>query len=381
MASSGLRLVEGDFDSFFAVPFEVYDDDDEGGAGGYVSPLDDDLRRLLSKTENPFFAAGAGEGHFYTAVDERGRPRGRIVCHIHHSSNRRWNERAAMFGFFDCADDLAVAQALLDKAESHARAWGASVLRGNVNLMASQEMGVVTGGFENGPMVGLLWNPPHVPKLLAACGFRGVYPATTFLCRDVQGRDWDAMLTDKHKAAAADRSYTFRTVNMSEYGQEVQRIREVLNEAMHDNRLFVDITPAEMDFQLGPYEQFIDPRLVWIAEHKGEVVGATLATPDFLPVLRRMGSRATLGGLLRFFKEKREIKGATIIIIVVKKAFQAKGIIGVLNWKLLKALQSAGYTDVAGTWIADTNKPSLKQAQLMGFEKLHRCDLFEKQLR
>ena len=367
-------LVERDFASFFATPFAIYP-----SSSPFVSPLKNDLARMLDPRKNPFFHDGRGEGTYYTAVVD-GRPAGRILCHVNHASNLRWDERAACFGFFDCVDDDVVAQALLSRAEEHARRWGCTLVRGNMNMTPTQEAGIVVDGYDEGPRVGLVWNPPHITRLLQSFGYASSYPATTFVCRDVATRDWDQAIAEKHRTLAHDDAFIFRTVDMSQYRAEVQRIRVVLNEAMHDNKLFVDLTPAEMEFQLGPYEQVLDPRLVWICEHKGEVVGASLATPDFLPLLKKMKSRLWPLGALTFLRERKHVKGASVIIIVVKKEFQSKGIVAVLNWKLSKAMQAAGYQSVSGTWIADTNIASLKQAERMGFTKLHRWDLFEKQI-
>ena len=368
-----MTLVERDLASFFRVPFEVY-----GESSPYVSPLKDDIARMLDDKKNPFFKSG--EATYYTAVVD-GQPRGRIVCHVHHACNVRWGEKAASFGFFDCANDEVIARALLAKAEAHARGWGCTLLRGNMNLTAAQECGVVVGGFEHAPCVAQVWNPPHIPTLLEASGFRGVYPMTTFIGRQaVLQRDWDATLQDKSKAILADPAYKIRTANMKDYQNEVQRIREVLNDAMHDNRLFVDITPAEMEFQLGPYQSVMDPNLVWIAEHNGVPVGATLCAPDLNPLLREMKSRVTPLSALTFLRKRRKMKGASVVIIIVKKAYQAKGVIGVLNAELMKALVRGKYEYIAGTWIADVNRPSLRQAELFGMDKLHRADIFEKAL-
>ena len=78
--------------------------------------------------------------------------------------------------------------------------------------------------------------------------------------------------------------------------------------------------------------------------------------------------------------DPRTCPRASVIIILVKRAYHGQGIIGVLNHDMMKALKEGGYTELGGTWISDSNKASLKQAQLTGLHKHHRLALFEKSL-
>jgi len=43
-------------------------------------------------------------------------------------------------------------------------------------------------------------------------------------------------------------------------------------------------------------------------------------------------------------------------------------------------MRKAGYETVGGTWIADENKASLRQAEKGGARPLHRLHLFSKEL-
>ena len=109
-----------------------------------------------------------------------GRAIGRIVAHVHGASNRVHGERRGCFGFFDCVDDVDVARALLGEAEKFAIGNGCDVLAGNFNLTAMQQMGVVTDGFDGVPYSDMQYNPPHIPRLLTACGFAATFPVSTF---------------------------------------------------------------------------------------------------------------------------------------------------------------------------------------------------------
>ncbi len=128
-----------DFGAFFDAPFAVY------GDSPYVSPFKADLERFLDKTKNPLFADPGSDLVFFTA-HRGGKVLGRITAHVHGASNRLHGLNRACFGYFDCADDTGVAKALLNAAEEWGRARGLTEIKGNFNLTAMQQCGIVTEG-------------------------------------------------------------------------------------------------------------------------------------------------------------------------------------------------------------------------------------------
>jgi hypothetical protein len=109
-----LCIEQGDFDAFFACPFEIYPPDSP-----YISPFESDLRRMLYPAGNPLFR-DSGAGTFFTAHDGDG-PCGRITAHVHRTANELHGLKRGYFGFFDCRDDTEVARRLLDAAETWVR--------------------------------------------------------------------------------------------------------------------------------------------------------------------------------------------------------------------------------------------------------------------
>jgi GNAT superfamily N-acetyltransferase len=367
-----LRLVERDFASFFQVPFEVYPP-----SLPYASMLKGDLKATLDPKKNPHWQAA--EGTYFTALND-GRPVGRIVCHIHRAANERFKEKAASFGWFDAADDVEVARALLTKAEEFGRARGMTLLRGNMNLTANQEIGVLAQGEAEDPFLAQMFGAPHMGSLLERCGFTKALPMSTFVKRDVQQTDPEACLSPRQQKLLGDTSFTWREFRMDRFDEDVEHVRDLLNDSMSENTLFVPMTVDEAKFQLGPLKDVMDPKLVRIAEHDGRVVAATLCTPDVNPLLRAMKSRLNPWTAVQFLLGRRRLKRAVVIIFLVRRAYHGRGIIGVLNRDLLRALKAGGYTDLGITWISDTNKGSLRQVELLGCKPQHRLFLYEKAL-
>src|SRR5919197_1488408 len=188
-----------------------------------------------------------------------GRPEGRIVAHVHRAANERFDERAASFGFFDCADDVEVARVLLSAAEAFGRARGCDRIRGNMNLTANQEIGVLVEGEQRRPYLGQIYNPAYIAGLLEACGYARTKPMTSFVRNGVDEADASLMLEDRHRGLLLDPAYRFRSFEMRRFDEEVESIRRVLNAAMDGNYLFVPMTREEARFQLAPLERVMDP--------------------------------------------------------------------------------------------------------------------------
>jgi hypothetical protein len=367
-----IELKERDFSSFFEVPFACYP-----STTPWVSMLKGDLADMLDTKKNPHWQRA--EGTYFTAMRD-GKPVGRIVAHIHHAANERFGERAASFGFFDCVDDINVATLLMKQAEDFGRKRGMTLLRGNMNLSANQEIGVLTDGDDKDPFVAQMFQPAHISRLLTTMGFTPTMPMTSFVREGIQQMDVESLLLDKHRSLLTDPTFRFRSFRMSAFDDDIEIVRNILNDSMDKNALFVPMTAAEARFQLGPMRAIMDPTLTRIAEHNGVPIAATICIPDPNPLLRAMKSRLNPLSVLRFVFGRRKLRRASVIIIVVKREFHGRGVIGVLNRDLIAAVQKGGYTHLGGTWIGDTNKPSLKQAEMMGFQPHHRLALFEKPL-
>src|SRR3954470_5409431 len=93
---------------FIRLPWRLY-----RAAPLWVPPLISERKRFLDRDRNPFFEHA--EAEFFLAWRD-GQPVGRISAHVDHRLNEFQDNRWGLFGFFECEDDQAVANALLGEA-------------------------------------------------------------------------------------------------------------------------------------------------------------------------------------------------------------------------------------------------------------------------
>lgn len=369
-----MELIEGDLDAFFAAPFEAY-----GPASAYVSPMRSDLARFFDADRNPLFAGGAPFA-MYAARDEGGRLRGRICAHLHPASNERYAEGRACFGFFDCADDPQAAQMLLAAAEAFARAHGCDRLAGNFNLTAMQQIGVMTGGFENPPYTDMVWGPPHLPALLEANGFAPTFPMTTFEIALDGPSDPVAALSPGARALLTDPALDWAAIDRRRFDERLEDARRVLNAAFHANPMFVPVTAGEYRFQAQEMMWILDPRLACIVRVAGEPVGAVVCIPDLNPFIKASGSRYGFSTPFLMLADRMTRRRAVIIYYAVAPEWQGRGLNGAMLARVMRNARAAGYRRLGVTWIADVNAASLRQMARVGGAPLHRLHLYQKVL-
>ncbi|MFL4471800.1 N-acetyltransferase family protein [Tateyamaria armeniaca] len=359
-----VEVIERDFASFFEVPFHIY-----GAKEPYVSPLKSDLKRFLEAGTNPLFP-NDDVFTYFTALRSN-RPAGRIVVHEHVASNTLHGTKRASFGFFDCANDAQVAQALLDRAEAWARAKGLDALVGNFNLTAMQQMGVQTDHFDRAGYTDMVMNPPHIPDLLRENGFVPFFPVTTFELDLAQAKPPSSKLGPE---------YSFAPIKPKTFAARMEEARLVLNDGFSDNPMFVPLTAEEFTFQAGEMMKIMDPRLSAILTQDDTPVGVVICIPDLNGFLKATRSRFSLMTPFHYLRYRLRRKRAVIIFYSVAKASHGRGLMSAMLSRTLTQLREAGYTQLGITWIADENAASLRMVSKIGATPLHRLHLFRKDL-
>jgi GNAT superfamily N-acetyltransferase len=366
------QLQQENFAAFFNCPFQIY-----GENSRYISPYKSDLRRFLDHEKNPLFKKFGARTYF--TVHQADQVLGRIVAHIHTSSNERHSLSRSYFGFFDCTDDPLVAKLLLGAAEDWGRKQGCHEIAGNFNLTAMQQMGVVTDGFDSTPYIDQLYTPPQIYRLLETNGYERFFPMTTFEV-PLTGFDPHCVLSSKSEALLKDLEIHFEKPQRRHFSRLMREACYVLNEGFNQNPMFVPLSDAEFYFQSKEMLWFMDPNTALVARVDNRPVGVIISLPDLNPLLKESRSRMNWRTPYCFLKHRAQNRRACLIFGSVVPNFQVRGLGSVLLFKILGCLVAAGYKSVGITWIADYNKPMLRLVEKLGGRPMHRLHLYRKPL-
>jgi len=353
-------------------PYSIYPAD-----GPWVAPPERVLRLRLS-ADNPLF--DHCEAQPLLALDRSGRVRGRVLAHVNHQHLVQHGERVGFFGFFECEDDPAVAQALLDAAADFAAARGCVALRGPFNMTAYQELGIVLEGFGQPQGLAETHTAEHYPALMEAAGLRPCKRLSTFHNTDLASLETESWLEPRHLRLLADAAVGVRTLDMRRYRRELVGFGDLLNDCFRRNWHYLPLSAREVQFEFGGLKQVIHPELTLVAEYHGLPVGFAICMPDVNRLLRPMRGRLGPVRLVQLLRGRSRLRQACMTSIGVTRQLRTAGVMRVLLHRMVRTLQRLGFEYLSSTWVGDDNLGSLAQVRLLGMERKHRLAVYERGL-
>jgi hypothetical protein len=377
-------LVDGDkkgLEVFLRVPWEL----GMASEPNWVPPLLDDYRRMLHPLKSPF--RKHAEIACFTAF-RTGKPVGRISAQIDFDFDKQWPAETgvASFGFFESADDLEVARALLGAAEDWARAKGRTRLRGPFTLDTKGECGVLIEGFDTAPRIGTCFNRPYLGPLLERAGYTKAKDLFCWWYRtDSEIDPLTKKLADRTRALPNVR---VRSMELAQMRREVDIVRDVYNEAWSHNWGFVPFTAEELEIMATEYKMFIDPEMALVAEVDGQPAAICLCVPDLNELvkdfdgelMRRPWNLARLLWRLKFARPK----GARLILLGIKEQYRASrkygALVAVLYEEVARRGAKRGYVGGELGWTLEDNHQINTGIERMGAKKIKTYRIYERTL-
>jgi GNAT superfamily N-acetyltransferase len=325
-----------------------------------------DVRKLLDRAHNPFFDHGEAE---YFLAERDGRVAGRIAAISNRLHNEIHSDQVGFFGFFECEQDQATADALFAAAAAWLKAKGHDVMRGPASFSVNDECGLLVDGFDTPPTLMMPHNPPYYLRLLDGARFRKAKDLLVYrggyesLYIPVPER-----LRRGTELIQQRQGITLRPFNMNDFDGEVAKIKTLYNRAWEKNWGFIPMTDRELDHLAEQFKPVVVPDLIPFAEKNGETIGFGLCLPDLNSVFRRHRSgRLTpslLADLLLSLKFKR-LRRLRILLLGILPEWRGKGVDAMLYHWIWTRSAGHGFTWGEAGWILEDNP-----AMNAGLEKM-----------
>jgi len=373
-----VRPVESarDLDLFVSLPAELH-----AGDPTFVPPLLMERKDFLDPRKNPFFEHAP---HQLFLAWQRGRVVGRVAATEDQDYNRFHGTDYGFFGMYESVDDDEVARALFAAAKGWIRSRGRKQLMGPMNLSTNHDFGLLIEGFEHPPAIMVPHNPRyyqrHFEELFGLRKAKDLWgwwldPAT----------EPDPKIVRIAEKVRKKEGLVVRPVNLSDFANEVRRIKEVYNAAWEKNWGFVPFTDAEFDHVAKDMKTFVKPELLLIAEVQGEPVAFVMTVPDLNQALVRVGGRLTTFGLpiglAKLLWWSRKIDHLRLITLGVKEQYRKRGIDAVLYLDSLLAARKLGFKSCDISWILEDNVLINRSIQLMGAKRYKTFRVYEDEVR
>lgn len=283
---------------FVDLPYRLY-----RGHPCWVPPPRADVLEAMDPRRHPFYEHSQAE--FFVAVDG-GTDVGRIAALEHRPFNVAHGARDASFYFFECADNPAIAEALVGRVLEWARARGLTRLAGQKGFSAFDGYGVLVDGFEHRQTMTMAnYNRPYYGAYLERIGFRKDVDFVSFRL------DRDTFVMPDRVRAIAERARSRGHLQVVRFPSKralvasARAIGAAYNGAFEKNWEYYPLSVREIDYLLGKVMVLANRRLMKIIRHGDRFVGFLLAFPDVSAALQRARGRLTPWAILDLLLETR----------------------------------------------------------------------------
>lgn len=358
---------------FIDVPWRIFDGDRHPQ---WVPPLRKQVRDLLDR-RNPFYRHAAIK--MWIAEDDD-RPVGRIAAIENRAHNEFHEDRVGFFGFFDSVDRQEVADGLLELAGGWLHARGLEAMRGPMSPSTNHDCGLLVEGFEHRPSFLTTWNPPYYAGLMEGAGMRGVKDLVSYYLADDE-REIPPVILRAAERARERSGISFRSIDLSRFGEELDQIWRVYQDAWEKNWGFVPVSREEFDHIAGDLRPLLSEQFVFLAEVDGEVVGFLLAVADYNEVLTRIpDGRLFPTGWLKFLLGRSRIRTGRVMAAGIKAAYRNSGVFTLFVDELLRRGRAYGVRGTDISWILEDNRALRDPLDRFGVPQTRRWRIYERAL-
>jgi len=369
MSDVTIHRVEGkrDLKRFIKFPWKIYENEPM-----WVPPLLMDRRKIVDTVHNPFYRH-ADLALFLASRD--GELVGRIGAIMNYAHNQTHGENVGFYGFFESINDQEVANSLFDAAREWLKSKGATAMRGPANPSVNDDWGLLIEGFEYPPVIMMPYNPRYYIDLTEGYGLRKIKDLYAYHLSK------DRVISDKlvrvAEAVKQREGLHFRTINMRDFDNEVNRIKEIYNRAWAKNWGAVAMTDEEFYYLAEDLKKIVIPELVIIAESKGKPIGFALSIPDLNMALKYNKKGRLIPGMIKLLLHKKEITWLRIIVLGVIPEYQRGGAASVLFYETARRGIELGYADAEAGWVLEDNLMMNRSAELLNAELYKKYRLYE----
>ncbi len=296
----------------------------------YVEPLKILEREHLDpQGKNPLFKK-AYVRYFIAFKDKK--PVGRISAYkVKHKIVGIDEKTTGFFGHFDSIPDREVSDALLETVENFLKKEGCKLIVGPASFAYDGIYGVQIKGFEYLPMIMTPWNPEYYSDLIEERGYKKIIDFYAwFIPLYILHPRLEKIIETEEKLYKKS-GIKIRRANFKKFSYELQKVREVYNEAWENNWGTVPLDEDDIEYIAEELKPVIVPDAALIAEKNDEPIGVAIGIPNLLEAIRDFKGKLNLINMgkllyrlnkLPFSSKIPRLKSGRLLILGVKKEFR-----------------------------------------------------------
>ncbi|MCD6182367.1 MAG: hypothetical protein J7K89_08315 [Candidatus Cloacimonetes bacterium] len=305
---------------------------------------------------------------------------GRCNAFVNTRHNEHWHDKIGFFGQFECIEEPAVAQILLDAAASWLKAQGMDTIRGPQNLPVNDATpGFLSSGYESRPVMYYHYNMPYYNDMVLDYGFDAVKRVHSWEVSPQKPMEPKLeRLSEKiiQRYGVTIEAWDDRSLNVRKL-----EMLEIYNAAWNDNFGFVPFTQEEFDQIIDDMMLIMDKKLFIFLYIKGEPAAFFGGVPNIAETLKPIGNlrHAELLRTIKLLTGAKKTKGFRLGYLGIKPKFRRLGLDGVMLWKQ-KIYSRTKYTYCDMGWVLEDNTMTIRLIKMMGAVDSKTYTIYEKKL-
>ncbi|HAN40265.1 MAG TPA: hypothetical protein DCQ29_15285 [Chitinophagaceae bacterium] len=322
----------------------------------YIRPLDNEVNDVFDPAKNKLFKYGTAKR--WLLKNNQGQYIGRVAAFTNSKYiNKGTDYPVGGVGYFDCINNQAAANQLLDTAKAWLVAEGMEAMDGNINFGdRDKNWGLMVEGFDREPVYGMSYNPPYYQHLFETYGFKNYY--NQYFFRMIMSEPLPPRFQERHAKFAAKPEYSAKHISLKNLAKHAHDFATVYNAAWAQHGEGKEITPDQVMKLFGKMKPIMDETLVWFAYYKEDPIAMFINIPDINQYFKHFNGKMGLLQKLHllYMKYTGTCKIATGLAFGVVPKFQALGVDSFLIQEAAFIIQGNGrYTDYEMGWAADWN--------------------------
>lgn len=344
---------------FLTFPWRIYRDDPL-----WVPPLLPERMQLIDPARGPIYERGTAA--FYMAWQD-GRPVGTICAADDVELNEWLGVRECTFGFFECVEDYAVVEALLQQVVAWAEMRHLDSIVGPFHLDRENGYGVLVEGRDRPPALLCGHTPPYYQHFLERFGFVPARADNLAYALDLGETPALRRLSRLADRLRARGQIAIREADLAHWEDEVDRVHDLLLRALSHLPDFVPWRRSEVRDLLAPFVRLADPELVLFAEVDGETVGFFPGIANANEALQHAnGLRYPWDYLRLWWHMRRQPACLTVKSVLVLPEYWDTGVAVLLFDEMARRARAKGYQWVDLSLTSDDNPHTPTLATRLG---------------
>ena len=362
---------------FLTFPWRIYRNDPV-----WVPPLLSERAARIDPARGPFFKAG--EAEFFIAWRNK-EPVGTMSAAEDRARNEYISDRECTFGFFECVNDYAVAEALFETAADWAKQRGLTSLNGPFDLDREDSYGILIEGHDRPQVVLCGHTPPYYQELVERYGFesaRGDNVAFEIdLTQFQEEGDLPSKLLRVARIVQRRGRVSVRGGRMDEWDEEIDRVLKILNAGLAVLRDFSPWSPEGFRARAEAMRAIMDPELVLFGEVDGEPVGWLAALPNVNEALQHAnGLRYPWDYISLWWHMRRRPECLAIKSIAVVPEYWGRGVDALMFYEMGRRALAKGYEWADFSLTSEENPMTPLLAKNFGLPMYRRYRVYKKML-